>query len=54
MKLTSLIFAALVVCFAPILTQQKIFAQEKQAAPNHVHYKDPGQQTVSPTGAMQV
>jgi tetratricopeptide (TPR) repeat protein len=33
------------------LSQQTIFAQETHA-PNHVHYKEPAQQSVSPTGAI--
>ena len=32
--------------------QQVTFAQEKKPAPNHVHYKEPAQQSVSPTGAI--
>jgi len=51
-KFPRLILAALVVFFAPILSQQNIFAQEKKAAPSHVHYTEPAQQTVSPTGAL--
>ena len=35
------------VCF-----QQIILAQEQKPAPGHVHYKDPGQQSASPTGAL--
>ena len=52
LKFTRLILAALVVSFAPILSQQNIFAQEKKAAPSHVHYTEPAQQGVSPTGAL--
>lgn len=38
---------------ALICFQQIILAQEqKPAAPSHVHYKDPGQQSASPTGAL--
>src|SRR6476619_2218889 len=28
------------------------FAQDQKSVPNHVHYKEPAQQTVSPTGAV--
>ncbi|MEP6912819.1 MAG: hypothetical protein ABI923_08700, partial [bacterium] len=28
------------------------FAQDQTSVPNHVHYKEPKQQTVSPTGAI--
>ena len=28
------------------------FAQDQKSVPNHVHYKEPTQQTVSPTGAI--
>ncbi|MGH9872878.1 MAG: hypothetical protein ACRD9S_10480, partial [Pyrinomonadaceae bacterium] len=28
------------------------FAQDQKSVPNHVHYKEPAQQTVSPTGAI--
>ena len=52
MKFTRLILAVLLVYFAPNLSQQNIFAQEKTAAPSHVHYKEPAQQSVSPTGAL--
>jgi len=51
MKLARLVFATLVVSFASILIQQNIFAQEKPVA-GHVHYKEPAEQGVSPTGAL--
>src|ERR1044072_136878 len=47
MHLKSLITAALVVGGV----QLGVFAQE-QKLPNHVHYKEPAQQGVSPTGAV--
>ena len=50
-KFTRLAFATLVVSFMSILSQQTIFAQEKPAA-GHVHYKEPAEQGVSPTGAI--
>jgi len=51
MKFPRLVFATLVVSFASILSQQNIVAQEKPAA-GHVHYKEPAEQGVSPTGAI--
>jgi tetratricopeptide (TPR) repeat protein len=51
MKLSRLVFATLVVSFVSILSQQNIFAQEKPAS-GHVHYKEPAEQGVSPTGAI--
>jgi tetratricopeptide (TPR) repeat protein len=33
-------------------SQEITNAQEKKPAPGHVHYKDPGQQATSPTGAV--
>ncbi len=52
MKYARFIPAALLAFLAPILSQQNIFAQDHKAAPNHVHYKEPAQQAVSPTGAL--
>ena len=51
MKYARLILATFVAFFAPILIQQNVFAQEK-SQPNHVHYKEPAEQGVSPTGAV--
>ncbi|MDQ2976310.1 MAG: hypothetical protein M3R69_13005 [Acidobacteriota bacterium] len=52
MKYARLVLAALVFFVLSLsLSQQKIFAQDK-LAPNHVHYKEPAQQGVSPTGAI--
>ncbi len=48
MKFARLAFVTLVVCFVPTLN---IFAQEKSPS-GHVHYKEPAQQGVSPTGAI--
>ncbi len=50
-KFARLILATLVACFVPVLSQQNICAQEKTAG-GHVHYKEPAQQGVSPTGAV--
>ena len=33
-------------------SQTSTFAQDKKAVPGHVHYKDPGLQSTSPTGAV--
>jgi tetratricopeptide (TPR) repeat protein len=41
----------LVACFAVTPSQQNIFAQDKKTG-GHVHYKEPKQQSVSPTGAI--
>ena len=32
--------------------QANAFAQDKKTSPSHVHYKEPAQQTASPTGAL--
>ena len=37
---------------ALVCLQQIVLAQEQKSAPGHVHYKDPGQQSASPTGAL--
>ena len=50
-KFTRLVFVTLAFSLVPVLSQQNIFAQEKSAA-GHVHYKEPAQQGVSPTGAI--
>ena len=34
-----------------ITTSQVSFAQEEKSKPSHVHYKEPAQQSISPTGA---
>ena len=51
MNLQRLVLATLVACLAPSFSQQNIFAQEP-AAPHHIHYKEPAQPSVSPTGAL--
>src|SRR5687768_1033751 len=51
MKFARLVFATLVVSLVPVLSQQNIFAQEK-SQPNHAHYKEPAQQSISQTGAL--
>jgi len=51
MKSARLVFT-LLACFASLLIQQDILAQDKKTASGHVHYKEPAQQSVSPTGAI--
>jgi tetratricopeptide (TPR) repeat protein len=50
MKVQRLIFITLLACLAPSFSQN-IFAQEKTAG-GHVHYKEPAQPSISPTGAL--
>jgi tetratricopeptide (TPR) repeat protein len=50
MKVQRLIFITLFACLAPSFSQT-IFAQEKTAG-GHVHYKEPAQPSISPTGAL--
>ncbi len=53
MKYLRLILASFVVCLTCVAIPQDSFAQDqKKPAPNHVHYKEPTQQTASPTGAI--
>ncbi len=53
MKYLRLILATFVVCLTCVAIPQNSFAQDqKKPAPSHVHYKEPTQQTVSPTGAI--
>ncbi|HEY5837910.1 MAG TPA: hypothetical protein VIT19_02665, partial [Pyrinomonadaceae bacterium] len=53
MKYLRLILAGFVVCLTCVAIPQNSFAQDqKKSAPNHVHYKEPTQQTASPTGAI--
>jgi len=46
------ISGVITVVVALICFQQIILAQDQKPAPSHVHYKDPGQQSASPTGAL--
>src|SRR6185295_13429115 len=41
----------LIACLAVIASAHDAFAQDK-SGPNHVHYKEPSQQSISPTGAL--
>ncbi len=50
MKYARLLLAALI-GLGSILSQQNILGQDK-SAPSHVHYKEPANQGVSPTGAI--
>ncbi len=56
LKFIRLILAMLVACLAPVVNPQNTFAQDKlhkkQSAAGHVHYKEPTQQVLSPTGAI--
>src|SRR4026209_1941366 len=53
MKYLRLILASFVVCLTCVAIQQSSFAQDqKKSAPSHVHYKEPTQQSVSPTAAV--
>src|SRR5215471_418386 len=51
MKIAQFLFAAAVVVLVITSGQKLAFAQD-QKAPKHVHYIEPTQQTVSPTGAI--
>ncbi|HLN98977.1 MAG TPA: hypothetical protein VK208_10995 [Pyrinomonadaceae bacterium] len=46
------IIAVIATLLMPIGFQSVTFAQDQTTAPNHVHYKEPIQQGVSPTGAI--
>ena len=53
MKYLRLILSSFVLCLTCVASLQSSFAQDqKKSAPNHVHYKEPTQQGVSPTGAI--
>ena len=52
MNYIRLILATFVVSLIGVAIPQHSIAQEKKPAPSHVHYKEPAQQTVSPTGAI--
>ncbi len=51
MKYARLVLASFVFCLTVMAIQPDVPAQD-QKAPNHVHYKEPAQQSVSPTGAV--
>ncbi len=52
MKFARYILSALVLTAALIALPAITLAQDQKSAPHHVHYKEPTQQTVSPTGAI--
>lgn len=52
MRYLKLILTTLVVCVTVIVSPQNTLAQDQKSAPSHVHYKEPTQQGVSPTGAV--
>src|SRR5438034_11610751 len=43
---------AIATVFIPAVFQTDASAQDQKPVPNHVHYKEPAQQSVSPTGAI--
>jgi len=52
MKHARLVLTTAIVCLTVIAIQPNVPAQDQKALPNHVHYKEPAQQSVSPTGAV--
>ncbi len=52
MKYVRAILGMLFVCSIIVTFDQAAFAQEQKTTPGHVHYKEPAQQTVSPTGVI--
>ncbi len=52
MKHVRAILGMLFVCSTVITIDHAAFAQEQKSPMGHVHYKEPPQQTVSPTGAV--
>ncbi len=52
MRIARFVFGALIVCSTIIGFQEMTLAQEQKSPMGHVHYKEPAQQTVSPTGAI--
>jgi tetratricopeptide (TPR) repeat protein len=52
MKFTRFVLVSLVAALGSFLGQQNIVAQDHKSTGSHVHYKEPKQQTVSPTGAL--
>src|SRR5215510_6209739 len=45
-------FAIAVLAAAVTISGLQLASAQEQKSPNHVHYKEPAQQTVSPTGAI--
>src|SRR5947207_1949341 len=52
MQLERFILVTLAIGTAIVGIEKASFAQDQKPAPGHVHYKEPAQQTVSPTGAI--
>ncbi len=52
MKFARLVLTTAIVCLTVIAFNQDGVAQDQKAMPNHVHYKEPAQQGVSPTGTV--
>jgi len=52
MQLSRFVLVTLAIGTAIIGIEKTSFAQDQKSAPNHVHYKEPAQQSVSPTGAI--
>ena len=52
MRLMRMAMVALAFTIVAIALPTNSWAQDQKPMPNHVHYKDPGQQSTSPTGAV--
>src|SRR5215813_4559683 len=52
MRLMRMTMVALAFTVVAIALPTNSWAQDQKPMPNHVHYKDPGQQSTSPTGAV--
>ena len=52
MQFSRFVLVTLAIGTAIVGIEKTSFAQDPKSAPNHVHYKEPAQQTVSPTGAI--
>src|SRR5215813_1584147 len=52
MRLIRMVMVAITVTVVAIVLPTNSWAQDQQSVPTHVHYKDPGQQSTSPTGAV--
>ena len=52
MRFARPILCTVIVCSTIIAIQETTLGQDQKPSPGHVHYKEPAQQTVSPTGAI--
>src|SRR6266568_2762991 len=52
MHFSRFILVTLAICTSIVGLEKTSFAQEQKPQPNHVHYKAPAQEVVSPTGAI--